>query len=64
MIASSLPRRLRNASRYLSQSSIAVFATPDSIAAFATAIETSVIKRGSVGLGMIYSSENFKLLVL
>ena len=34
------------------QSVMFLRATPDSIAAFATAMETSVIKRGSTGFGM------------
>ena len=44
-----------------SQSVICLRATPDSMAALATAIDTSVIKRGSTGFGMKYSGPKVRL---
>ncbi|OQA46019.1 MAG: hypothetical protein BWY47_01827 [Bacteroidetes bacterium ADurb.Bin302] len=49
---------------YASQSSIFFRATPDSIAALATAIETSVINRGSTGFGIKYLGPKDNLLTL
>src|SRR5205807_8329172 len=42
-------------SRYASRSAIGRVATPESIAAFATAGATRAIRRGSKGRGMMYS---------
>src|SRR5690606_594127 len=49
---------------YLSQSVMVVRATPEAIAAFATAGATSVINLGSVGFGIIYSGPYLRLFVL
>ena len=51
----SLPKRSKSDSSYSFQSVIGFNATPESIAAFATAGATTVINLGSNGDGMIYS---------
>ena len=54
-------RRAESFWRYARMSAIGFRATPESIAACATAEETAAIRRGSNGVGMMYSGPYFSL---